>query len=127
MNQNTTTDGAEITALEKDLIHTVYPNKCLLNAHHLERIRKVYSEIHGSEDLSELKLIVEFKGEIDISRDISESYLSTRVRPKICEALVSNDPRTFEYLRGAGALMAKHHPVQAFMSFDEAKKWVDSF
>ena len=120
-----TVDGATIHLLGDNFIHTVYEDNCLLNAAHLEKIRKAYSSLYGDEDLSQLRLLVEFKGEIDIPKDIGERYIGNRVRKKIAEALVSTNPRTREYLKGASALMSRTHQVRVFSDLEEAKNWLE--
>ena len=117
-------DNASIVKLDEHLIKTVYADKTLINASHLERIRECYTELNGSEDLSKLRLIIEFKGEIEFSRDISERYLFERVRPKVGEALVSENIKNHEYLNAASAIMKTSHPVEVFSTVEEAKDWL---
>ena len=117
-------DNAHISIIEKNYLKTTYKNKALLNAKHLEKIRGKYSEILHNEDISHLRLILIFEGDIEVSRDIGERYLVERVRPKIGEALVAQNPKTLEYLRAASAVMSKSHPVKSFSNEEEADAWL---
>jgi len=117
-------DNAEISILGNNFLRTHYKDKALLNAIHLEKIREKYTEIMESEDLSNLKLMVVFDGEIEISRDIAERYISDRVRPKIGEALVAKSNKTLEYINAAAAIMRGSHPVEIFTSESDANNWL---
>ena len=117
-------DNAEISILGKNFVRTYYKDKALLNPSHLEKIREVYTDIMETEDLSQLKLMVVFDGEIDISRDIAERYLANRVRLKTGEALVARSSKTLEYINAAAALMKGQHPVEIFTSESDANNWL---
>ena len=119
-------DGVKVSKIADHLIKTVYPKNSLINVTLLEQMREVYTEIYGDEDLSKLKLLVIFPGDIDISIDLSERYLNGRVRKKTGEALVANNAKAREYLKGASALMKHNHPVKVFDSEEEALKWLNS-
>lgn len=120
-------EGIKVRLIEPKFIHTQYCDNYVLNAVHLENMRILYTEIlDGQDDLSDIKLMVEFEGSIEISHDISERYLADRIRPKKGEALVSNNPRTLEFLKGASALMGQSHPVKVFTTVEEAKIWLES-
>lgn len=118
-------DGATIRVVSDSLIRTSYDEKCLINATHLEKIRKAYTDLSGNEDLSSLKLLVVFDGEIEISRDIGERYINGRVRKKTGEALVSSNIKTREYLKAASAVMQSSHPVMVFESEELATDWLN--
>ncbi|UKN02226.1 hypothetical protein K6119_01675 [Paracrocinitomix mangrovi] len=120
-------DSAEISLLEKNLIHTVYEDNCLLNNKHLEDIRDVYTKLHGHEDLKDLKLLVEFKGDINISKNLSEGGIFRRIRRKTAEAFVSPSAQTREYLKGAKAIILTEHPIEVFDTVGEAMKWLRRF
>ncbi|MFT4602048.1 MAG: hypothetical protein ACI857_002234 [Arenicella sp.] len=117
-------DNAEISIIGKNFLRTCYREKALLNPLHLEKTRDKYSAILETEDLSELRLMVVFEGEIEISRDIGERYLTERVRPKIGEALVAKSPKTLEYIKAAAAVMSGTHPVEIFTSESDANNWL---
>ncbi|MCB9224112.1 MAG: hypothetical protein H6582_08060 [Crocinitomicaceae bacterium] len=123
---STEVDGAFIAVEENNLIKTTYPNNCLINSHHLERIRKAYTDLFDSEDLSDLKLLVIFNGKIEFSKDVSERYFNGRIRKKIGEALVSHDANVREYLYAASAIMGITHPVRVFESELDARDWLHS-
>lgn len=118
-------DDAEIFVLDTKFFHTIYRDDCIMNTPHLEKIRTAYTELNGSEDLSELKLIVEFQGKIEISQDVGERYINNKIRNKTGEALVSTNPRTKEFLTGASMIMNGDHPIRVFDSVPEAKEWLD--
>lgn len=118
--------GIRIQLLKKDWMLTTYERGSLINATILEDLREAYSDLNGSEDLSSLRLIQVFKGDFDFSRDVSERYLSHRIRPKIGEAFVAEDRKTLEFLNGASAVMSRTHPVEVFPSVDEATAWLES-
>ena len=119
-------DGASIDVEDNNLIKTTYPPNCLINSNHLEKIRKVYTDLFDNEDLSDLKLLLIFEGKIEFSKDISERYFNGRVRKKIGEALVSSDPAVREYLYAASAIMGITHPVRVFESELDARNWLHS-
>lgn len=121
----TKVDCATIEVVSKSLIRTSYCDNCLINAAHLEKIRGAYSELNGDEDLSNLRLLVVFEGEIEISRDIGQRYINGRVRPKTGEALVSSNLKTREYLKAASAVMQSSHPVLVFETEKEAINWLN--
>ena len=57
-------DNAHISIVGKNFLRTCYKDYALLNPAHLERIRDKYTELINSEDLSELRLMLVFEGEI---------------------------------------------------------------
>lgn len=118
-------DCATIEVVSKDLMRTSYCDGCLINSHHLEKIRLAYTELNNDEDLSNLKLLVFFEGSIEISRDIGERYITGRVRQKTGEALVSSNEKTREYLKAASAVMQSSHPVLVFETEAEALSWLN--
>lgn len=118
-------DGATIEVVSDSLFRTTYNDNCLINSQHLERIRLAYTELNGNEDLSQLRLLVVFEGDLEISRDIGERYINGRVRQKIGEALVSANEKTREYLKAASAVMQSSHPVLVFETDTEALAWLN--
>ena len=119
-------NGVTITPLKKDWMITTFEDNCLLNAQLLEQLRDLYNELNGSEDLTRLRLIQVFEGRIQVTRDIGERYLTSRIRTKIGEALVTTHPNTKQYLSGASAIMRRTHPVRVFETIDEAKSWLEN-
>ena len=120
----TIVDSASIYKLEENLIKTVYYEDSIINAKHLEKLREAYTEIIGSEDISQLRLLIVFEAGIEISRDIGERYLINRIRPKIGEALVATQPKTVEYLNAARVLMNTPHSMEVFSDEDKALEWL---
>ena len=118
-------DCATIEVVSDSLIRTSYSDNCLINAHHLEKIRGAYTDLNGDEDLSNLRLLVVFEGELEISRDIGERYINGRVRQKTGEALVSANLKTREYLKAASAVMQSSHPVMVFETETSALEWLN--
>jgi hypothetical protein len=121
-----TVDTATVFVEDQNVFKTEYEPNTLINATHLENIRAAYTKLHKSEDLSALRLLIIFKGKIEISQDVSERYISSRIRKKTGEALVSSDPVTQEYLKAAGAIMNSVHPVRVFETESEARDWLES-
>lgn len=119
-----TVEGIKVHLIEDDFMHTEYEDKFLINPGHLENMRKLYTHVLGSDNLENIRLLVEFKGSIEISHDVSERYLTDRIRVKKGEALVSNNARTLEFLNGASAIMGRTHPVKVFDTVEEAKVWL---
>lgn len=119
-------DGATIDVEDNNLIRTTYQNGCLINYHHLEKIRDAYTELFSNEDLSDLKLLVVFEGNIEFAKDVSERYFNGRIRKKIGEALVSPDSMVRETLYAASAVMGISHPVRVFESELDARNWLNS-
>lgn len=111
--------------IEHDLIKTTYTDGALLNVKHLEEIREVYTDLAGSQDLKNIRLMVVFDGEIEMSRDIAERYLvADRHREKIAEAFVVTKQSAKEYLNAASAVLSGKHPIQVFEKEQEAKDWL---
>jgi 6-phosphogluconate dehydrogenase len=119
-------DGATILLEEDNLIKTIYENNCLINSTHLEKIRSAYTDLFSNEDLSDLKLLLIFEGDIEFAKDVSERYFNGRIRRKIGEALVSELPAVRETLFAASAIMGITHPVRVFESEIEAREWLES-
>ena len=115
---------ARIYKLEDNFLRTMYCDGCVVNATHLESIRQAYTKICGTEDLSKLKLLVIFEGELEISQDVGERYIDSRIRYKAGEAFVSDNPATRQYLNAATAVIKSNHPVKVFSEVNEAKDWL---
>jgi len=109
-----------------DFFRTYYCDGCVVNANHLESVRAAYTEMNGSEDLSNLKLLVIFEGTLDISQDVGQRYIDSRIRNKKGEAFVSANEGTQQYLRAATAVISSEHPVQVFSEIEAAEKWLNS-
>lgn len=117
---------ARIYKIGENFLRTLYCNGCVVNAAHLEAIRKVYTQICGSEDLSELKLLVIFEGELEISQDVGERYIDSRIRYKAGEAFVAESEAARQYLKAATAVIKSDHPMKVFSEASEAKEWLAS-
>jgi hypothetical protein len=125
MNQ-LTIKGVTVEIIKENWILTTFEANCLLNSTILEDLRIIYTDLHGDEDLSNLRLLQIFEGSIEVSRDIGERYLTNRIRPKTGEAMVASNAVAREYLMGASVIMGKNHPVQVFENQEEAQKWLES-
>lgn len=117
---------ARIFKKEINFLRTFYSDGCVINASHLEAIRSAYTAITGSEDLSDLKLLVIFEGDIDISQDVGQRYIDSRIRHKKGEAFVSAKEGTRQYLNAAMAVISSDHPIQIFSEVEEAESWLAS-
>lgn len=118
-------DKAKVELIRPGLIKTEYPEGALFNSHHLENIREVYSQIAGTDDLSNFRLLVVFQGKIEMSRDVAERYLvADRHRPKIAEAFVVNDQEALELINAASAILQGKHPIKVFHTEEAAINWL---
>ena len=117
-------DQAKISILGKNILKTVYKKGSIFNSLHLEKIRKAYTTLHGNEDLKDLLLLVVFEGDIDISQDVGETYLTSRIRIKKGEAFVSKNERTREFLNAAAAYIPTNHPIGVFADEKEGLDWL---
>jgi hypothetical protein len=115
---------AKIYRESENFFRTRYCDGCVVNANHLEAIRIAYTEIAGSEDLSQLRLLVIFEGDLDISQDVGQRYIDSRIRPKKGEAFVSSNEKTRQYLNAATAVISSGHPVKVFSEVGEAEEWL---
>lgn len=119
-------DDARIQILGNNTIKTIYKDRALINTLHLEKIRKAYTTLHGNDDLSELKLLIIFEGDIEFNHDVSHSYLATRYRNKTGEALVTKQKKTSEYLNAVIQLVNTKHKIQVFSNEEDALEWIKS-
>lgn len=117
---------ARIYKIGENFLRTVYCDGCVVNATQLESIRQAYTNICGSEDLSKLKLLVVFEGAIDISQDVGQRYIDSRIRFKAGEAFVSDNEATLQYLKAATAVIKSEHPIKVFSEVNEAEDWLSS-
>ena len=117
-------DDARIFLLGDNTIKTIYKDGALINTKHLEKIRKAYTTLHGSVELSALKLVVIFDGEINFNQDVGHTYLDSRYRDKTAEALVTNNKKTKEYIDAVVQIINTKHQIKVFSDEKEALSWI---
>jgi len=118
-------DYAKVELIQKGLIKTTYKDGALVNVNHLEEIRRVYSDIAGTDDLKDIRLLVVFDGDIEMSRDVADRYLvADRHRTKVAEAFVVKTEAAKEYVNAATAILSGKHPIKVFENEETALNWL---